>query len=171
MFQVNDLIMYGSDGVCRIEDTCVPDMPHIDPKKLYYKIRPLFQSGVIYAPTDTNVFMRHVIRAEKAREIIDGIAQIPPQEDGAKDARMPREQYDMAFQSHECLDLIRLIKLLYQKEQSCFQHGKRLNATDSNYRKKAETLLYSELAVALDIPVESVKPLIAEHAQAATATE
>ena len=75
MYQIDDLIMYGSTGVCRVSD--ITEQVFNDDDKIYYVLEPLYQSGVIYAPVDNEkVFMRPVISEEEAKRLIDDIPAI-----------------------------------------------------------------------------------------------
>ena len=58
MYKVDDLIMYGGTGVCKVEAITRPDFEEPDENRLYYVLQPLYQSGTIYAPIDNDkVFM------------------------------------------------------------------------------------------------------------------
>lgn len=47
MFQVGALIVYGSTGVCRVEDVRKMDPNGENRERLYYILRPLFQDCTI----------------------------------------------------------------------------------------------------------------------------
>ena len=72
MFQAGELVVYGSTGVCRVEDFAGLDGPGEDRGKRYYLLKPLWQDGVIYAPMDSEkVPMRPVISRTEAEALID----------------------------------------------------------------------------------------------------
>ena len=50
MFQPGELLVYGTTGVCRVEEITAPDFTRADRGRQYYLLRPLYQDGVIYAP-------------------------------------------------------------------------------------------------------------------------
>ena len=64
---------------------------------------------------------------------------------------MANEHYQAALQSHDCEELVQLIKTVYAKSR---RHGRRVSQVDQRYRKRAEELLNSELSVALGIPLK-----------------
>ena len=77
MFQPGDLVVYGSTGVCRVEEITHPNMTGADRNKAYYLLKPLYQDGVIYTPAENSkVAMRPVISSEEAEELIDLIPTI-----------------------------------------------------------------------------------------------
>ena len=78
MFQLGELVVYGSTGVCRVEGFAGLDQPGEYRGKQYYQLKPLWQDGVIYAPVDSEkVPMRPVISREEAETIIDRMPDIP----------------------------------------------------------------------------------------------
>ena len=77
MYKVGDLILYGSTGVCRVDDI-THDVPGREGQdQLYYVLTPLYQDFTIYVPTDTTkVFMRPIISRDEAEELIKGIPEM-----------------------------------------------------------------------------------------------
>ena len=71
--------------------------------------------------------------------------------------RLSSEHYQEVLQSHDCGDLVQLIKTVYAKSK---RSGRRLSQVDQRYRKRAEELLNSELSVALGIPLKEVPAYI-----------
>ena len=75
MFQCGDYIIYGSTGVCLIEEILVPDYvrEHSGCEKLYYKLCPVFNSETIYIPVDTDLFMQLLSTAKTAERSLRAI--------------------------------------------------------------------------------------------------
>lgn len=164
MFEKGDLIVYASTGVCRVED--VGPSP-FDPATLTYKLVPLYDNGAIYIPVDTKMFMRPVLTREEAETLIDAMPAIEGEDyAGAKRPEM-LEHYRGFLQSHTCEDLLRLMKTLYDKDQRLSEGRKHLGTMEQDFKKRAEDLLYGELAVALGIPLQEVAPYIARRLEAA----
>jgi len=76
MFKIGDIIIYGSQGACRVEDIGVPDISGIIQGKLYYTLSPIFVDGKIFIPVDTTIYMRPIITKEEAENIITQIPNI-----------------------------------------------------------------------------------------------
>ncbi len=170
MYQKGDLIVYGSSGVCRVEDIGpLKGAGGVREKRDYYTLSPVFGSGVIYIPADTGVFMRPVLTKEQVDELIDRIPALEEKECDLSNLRQLTEHYHAAFESHQCEDLLRLIKALYQRGQNTLKQGRRVGLTEMNYRKHAEELVHGEFSVALGIPYEEVPEYIsARLAQSST---
>ena len=159
MFQKGEYIMYGNIGVCQVEDVGAPS--HIsaaEPGRLYYTLRPVYQTGIIYIPTDTKIFMRPLLKKEEVLELIERIPEIKEEQIEGRNLRVLSDHYEASFRTHACEDLIQLIKTIYVKGRNVRQNGRQLGQTDQRYFKRAEELLYGEFAVALEMPFEKVKP-------------
>ena len=77
MYQVGELVLYGSTGVCRIEEIREQDFPSTGEKRLYYSLRPLYEDCMISAPVDSDkVFIRPIISKEEAERLIAGIPHV-----------------------------------------------------------------------------------------------
>ena len=116
MFQKGELIVYGNTGVCRVQEIGHPEgLRNIDKGRLYYTLAPVYQSGVIYAPVDTAVFMRPVLSCREAEELILQIPAISEKECGSRDQKTISDHYRGFLSSHRCEDLVQLIKTVYTK--------------------------------------------------------
>ena len=58
MFAAGDLVVYGGEGVCRVEGIGPSGMSYDDGDRLYYHLTPLYRSGMVLTPVDTGVLMR-----------------------------------------------------------------------------------------------------------------
>lgn len=167
MFEVGDLIVYGGEGVCRVEGIGCPDIPAINRERTYYTLAPLYRDGKTYAPVDTTVFMRPVISTRDAQRLIGQIPYIRPNICPGGSVRTLTEHYEEFLKTHDCTDLVQLIRTVYAKGLAATESKKKLGLTDERYRKRAEELLHGELAVALGIPKDDVKAYITEHVKEA----
>lgn len=159
MYEVNDLIMYGSTGVCKVSDITTQVFDNED--KLYYVLKPLYQSGVIYAPVDNEkVFMRPVISGEEANRLIDDIPEIHTEIYKNSSMQQLTKCYQAAIDTHSCVDLLKLTKSIYQKKMEALAQNRHLGQIDKKFMKRAEELLFGELAAALNISREEVQEYI-----------
>lgn len=160
MYQIGDLIVYGSTGVCRVTDITTPDIRGTE-NKLYYVLAPLYQDGVIYTPVESKVFMRPIITKEEAETLIDSISTMEAEAYHSSILRELEEHYDSYLQTHSCEDLIRLAMSTYAKKQDMAQQNRKFGAVDERFMKRAEDLLQGELSASLGIPREQVGDYIA----------
>ena len=157
MYQAGDLIIYGSTGVCEVTSVQPSAFPGED--RLYYTLSPRYGTETIYIPVDSPVFMRRVISREQAETLI---GQIPDVREStlSGDHRAAAEQYEASLKTHDCTELLRLIKTAYLKTRRSVQSGRKPGQTDQRYLKRAEAQLYGELAVALGIQPDEVRGYI-----------
>lgn len=162
MFQVGELIIYDGEGVCRVEAIGLPDIPDINRNRIYYTLKPLYREGRVYIPVDTNMFMRPVISRGEAHELIRQIPDIEPDLCNTSNLRALSNHYEEFLRTHDCADLVQLIRTVRVKGKSAAANKKKLGQIDTRYMKRAEELLHGELAVAIGIPKEDVKTYIAK---------
>ena len=100
-------------------------------------------------------------RRQEAEELLKGAANLEEDICYSRNLRLLTEHYKEALQTHQCEDLLRIIRAVYVKNQACAKNGRRPGQIDQRYMKRAEELLHSELSVALHIPYEEVPDYIA----------
>lgn len=167
MFHPGDFVVYGSSGVCRVVKVGPLESTAADPSRQYYTLQPVFEPDVIYTPVDSGVFMRPAMTKEQAQ---DFIRQIPTMGEDLCTERNPatlRIHYEATLQSHECRELVRLIRGIRRKCRETEKKGRKMGQVDQRYRKKAECLLHGELAIALGIPLDQVERTIQEAVEQA----
>jgi CarD family transcriptional regulator len=160
MYSVGDLVIYGCEGVCKVEDIGLPNIMSINKNRIYYTLSPVYMNEVVYAPVDGDIFMRLVLSRTEAMELIRKIPAIKECEFDNCDLNILKERYRNLMQSHDCMDLIQLIKTIFLKRQQVAQKGTKLSQVDDQYMKQAEELLHGEFAIALDIPKSDVQEFI-----------
>lgn len=164
MYKPGDRIIYGSTGVCCVEAITTPDF-ETDKSRQYYALAPVYQDGIIYTPVDTKVFMRPVITKDEANALIDQIPTMQAEAYHSSVLRELEEHYNVYLKSHDCGDLLELGRSIYIKKQELLSQHRKFGAVDERFMKRAEDLLYGELAVALDIDKNQVEIYIAERVE------
>lgn len=160
-FQIGELIIYGNKGVCRVEE--ISRHPAIFDKEQdvdYYTLAPLYKQGQVYAPVDTTVFMRRIISREEAMALIARIPEIDDTIFENRNIRILSEQYTEAMRSHDCADLVRVVKAVEHKRKIMIDRGKKLGQVDEKFYKKALEFLHGEFSAVLGIPREDVDGFI-----------
>ncbi len=164
-YQIGDLIVYGTEGVCRVKEIGPLDMRGTQKGLDYYTLSPLYREGKIFTPVDTTVYTRPVITKEEAAALLAQIPDIPTEIYENSNPRLLNEHYQTYLKSYDCLDLLRLIRGIHAKERSAAEKGRHLGQVDERSMKRAEEMLHGELAAALEIPVEDVKDYICRAAE------
>ena len=161
MYQAGELVLYGSTGVCRVEEVREQASPGTGEKRLYYVLRPLYEDCVISAPVDSDkVFIRPIITKDEAERII---LDMPKAEVTIYHSRVPKElteQYETVLKNYDCGALVGLTKSIYAKKISLQEQKRKFGTVDERFLKRAENLLFGELAAALEIPRDQVQDYI-----------
>jgi CarD family transcriptional regulator len=163
MYQVGERIIYGSNGVCVIDEIKMIEVPHTGEEKAYYIIKPIYQECKISVPTDTKMFMRPIISAEEARTLVENIPNVDAQPYYNTALRQLQDYYEKKISSHSCEDLIELTVSLHRKKIQVLQQKRKFGAIDERYMKRAEELLFGELSVVLDMPKAEVREMISKQ--------
>lgn len=161
MFQIGDILIYGTQGICKVGSIGPLPMPGVDPTRQYYTLHPYYQQElVIYAPVDNqSVVMRPPLTRQEAEGLI---AEMPTLEAIWVPNEKEREtQYRAALNSCDCRELVRIIKTLHHRRSDRMQHGKKGTAIDEKYFHLAEEQLYGELAYVLGRTKEEMPDYIA----------
>ena len=152
MFNVNDVIVYGAQGVCEIVD--IEEKSISGKKEKYFVLKPIRDQGAtIYAPTDNGQIlkkMRRLLTVEEINSLIDSM----PDENNVwiDNVNERKECYKNLLASGDHAALIRMIKAVYAHKKEREAAGKRLHVMDEHFFKDAEHILYSEFQYVLQLP-------------------
>lgn len=160
MYEIGEFIVYGNDGVCKIEDIGSINISNIDKKKIYYKLKPIYKNGNIFTPIDTSVFSRKIISSEEVNRLIELIPCMETFEFKDKSGKLLQNYYEKTLQTHECEDLLLIIVAIYERKVNAISNGKKLGQIDAKFMKIAIDLISGEFSVVLGIPIEEVKMYI-----------
>lgn len=151
MFKVNDVIIYSTQGVCRvvgIEEKAVSGK-----KKTYFVLKPVSDSGsTIFAPTDNEHVLKKMRRLLSKAEI-NSLIDSMPDEDVVwiKNDNDRKEHYRKILSSGNHMELIKMIKAIYSHKKEREAEGKRLHMIDEHFFKDAEQILYNEFQYVLKL--------------------
>ncbi len=166
MYQVGELIIYGPEGVCRVDAVGPLAMRGARKGIDYYTLSPLGQGGQIYAPVDSSTSSRPVMTRDEALALIEKIPDVPAEVCDLSNPRLLGEHYQVLLGSGDCLDLVRLLREIYAKGREAEARGRRLSQVDLRSRDRAEKMLHGELSVSLEIPLDEVRDYIARTIEA-----
>lgn len=163
MFQVNDTVSYSTQGVCKI--VAIEKLKLTGKLEGYYVLKPIYQEGSkIYVPV-SNERLTSKMRRVLSREEITELIKIMPDSEAAwisNDAER-HEKYQAILSSGDRHQIAALIKTLYLKQNEKKQSGKRLRQSDEQILKRAQSILYEEFALVLNIKPEQVIPFLHEQ--------
>ena len=159
MFKIDDYIIYGGNGVCKVTDIGVLEMSRFDCEKEYYTLEPVYETGKIFAPIDNEkVVMRKVISKEEADELINSISSL--EVNWVDDMKVRDNEFKDIIRNYDCSGFMKIIKTVIERKKQCASDGKKISVSDTNYLKRAQEYLTGELAIALNMPKDTVNSFI-----------
>ena len=158
MFSVGSTVMYGDSGVCKIDD--IRNEKFGDEEKSYYILKPLSNERLtIYCPVDCGPSrIRELLSAEEIKELINIMPQT--ETEWIDNDQKRKEYYHSVIKSGDHIELVRLVKTLYNERERRVGTGRKFHAVDEKIMKEAESVLFGEIAHVLEIRQDEVVPYI-----------
>ena len=151
MLQINDVVGYGSQGVCEIVDI---EEKRIDGvRKSYFVLKPKADSGAtFYVPTWNEKAwgkMRKVMTKKDVHALIDSMPNKTPI--WISNEVEHKEVYKKILASGDQAAIISMVQALFIHTKEREAEGKRLHMSDEHFMKDAEQLLYNEWQYVLNV--------------------
>ena len=171
MFKVNDTIMYGTQGICKIVEITEKDF--MGAKKEYYVLKPINDPGAtLFAPVNNAKIKAKMRRVLSEKEIYELIETIPYEEaNWISNENERKEKYKSIIASGDRAELIKMIKALYFHRKEREADGKHLYLSDERFFKDAERILYDEFQYVLKIRKEELMNFIFSRIENSMETE
>lgn len=150
MFNVDDYIMYGMTGVCKVVDITNEKFINGEKRK-YYVLNPIYNNDTtIKVPLDNDkIPMRKVISKGDMTSLINDIPNMEIL--WIDDEKKRMAQFETMLKSGQCEELIKLIKNIKFSKKYARSNGKKLYKSDKDIMKEAKRLLTEEVAIILNI--------------------
>lgn len=163
VFSVNDTVIYGIHGICKI--TAVEKKDFFGQEQEYYVLVPLYEEKTsVFVPVNNEELTARIKKIMSADEIYDIISGMPSEKDIWIENETERKKfYSDILKSGDRRAMIGMIKTLYLHKIKQLSDKKHLHAADDRFMKEAEKILYQEFAYVLNISREEVIPFIAQQ--------
>lgn len=167
MFSKDDIVMYASQGVCKITDITTKEV--CGQKIEYYVLKPIYSdTALLYIPIANEKLASQLRRVLTKDEIIDLIKSLKEEDvEWIENENMRKEKYKELLSCGDRRGLIGMIRTLYIHKEKLSEHGKKLHIVDERFFKDAEKILYDEFALVLDIKTDEVLPFIKKQLEIA----
>lgn len=163
MFSINDMVIYGTEGVCEIINIEEKDL--MGTKKKYFVLKPVKnENSTYYAPTDNEKVLAKMRRL-LTKEEIDALIDSMPDEnaiwiDGDNERR---EKYRAILTEGSPSELIKMIKAIFFERKRREENKKRLTASDERFLNEAEQILHGEFQYVLNLNSDELMTYIFER--------
>ncbi len=155
MFKINDYILYKRE-VCLIKDL----KKNYYQGKDYYVLSPISdESLTLNVPADSKD-IQNILTKEQALDVIKSIKDV---EIIDTDDKSLENTYKELLSTHNTLDLAKIIKTAYIRNQNRLNSGKKIGDKDNNYFNIAEKYLYTTLGISLNMTSEECKNYIIDY--------
>lgn len=162
-FQPNEFVSYGSSGVCRVigQETCSFNGEN---EETYYKLRPVDGShSTYYIPVNrAGERLRPLLTREEIYSLIDEMAEKKEQE-WCNDSRERRGIFQGILHSDDYRKIIQMMRTLHQQQERKKSTGHKLAAADEAVMHAAETRMYQEFGIVLNIQPNQVHNFILDR--------
>lgn len=155
MFQKEEYVLHGMDGVCRVSDICPSP---VGGEGEYYLLEPVEGSSnsKIYTPVvGGKIKMRRIMTETEAEELIDRIPFITTLP--VENEKQRKEVYRAAMQTCDPTEYVRIIKTVYRRRVDLTAQKKKLPDADADTDRFARTCLYRELSLSLGIDYDQME--------------
>lgn len=162
MFEIGEYIVYGTSGICRVEEICPSPYDKKD-TRTYYLLIPVHNpmGSTIYTPVDNDrVPMRRLMTREEIDDLILAMPTIGPVQVPVEKQR--REIYRTTIFALRPEGYISVMKTVERRREELTAARKHFPVSDMEYGRLAKHLLYSECAHVLGVPEDAVESYITQ---------
>ena len=165
MFQIGEVVSYGTMGVCTIVDIRMESLSRAGVKKQeYYVLQPASApTCMTYVPTGNAQLVAKIRRIMTQEEIDAMVDSVQGQcVEWIDDTRQRADAFQKILSGGISARLLMLIGCLYLEKKNRAKGGKKFCATDEKILSSAERMVSEEFSYALEIPQNKVSAYIAE---------
>ncbi len=163
MYEIGQTVVYASNGVCAVSDIREERFGGV--ARLYYVLTPLGSSSVVYVPTDSEQLLAKLRPLSTRDEVHAVISSIHREEAPAwiDDNHRRTVYFQEVLGRANMLELMRLTRAIRARREVLAARGKRNLMADENVNKRAERILFGEIAEVVGIGVDEVENYITER--------
>lgn len=160
MYKINDVVVYGTEGICTITD--IAEMKFGGERSEYYILSPVTKvENTVYVPKNNDKVlnrMRRIISREDAERLLDSMP-VAPMEWIVND-RERQATYKNVLLCGKPDEVLRMISSLYNRQTEQLAAGKKLHASDERFLRDAERMLFNEIGYAMGISTSEVLSMV-----------
>lgn len=155
MFNIGDLVIYSSHGICRVDDICEKTISDVTRK--YYVLHPMENSHhlTISTPIDNDkVAMFELIHEDEATEILESFKNLGIE--WVDNANIRHKVYTDIITTGERKEIAKIVNTLTRKQMEAELNGKKLYEQDRKLLNTTQNTLFKELAISLNMTFDEV---------------
>lgn len=157
-YNKGDLVVYGSNGMCKIDDVQKMTFPMETEEHTYYVLKPVGnKNSILFVPSHKEELvskMRYVLNREEIDNILSSADE--NEIEWIENNNVRGEAFKNQLKQGDPEVLLRLIRCLYRRKKKLSDLGKKLTVTDDTILSSAEKLVCDEFAYVLGISENEV---------------
>ncbi|MFA1822003.1 CarD family transcriptional regulator [Virgibacillus oceani] len=154
MFNIGDLIIYTTHGLCEIVDICDKNIGNVT--RTYYVMHPMEDPKLtISIPKDIGEKnMQPVMEKREAKMILQSFQNIGIP--WIEDARERNKKYSNLVKTGERKDISRIANTLMRKKSELRKNKQKMSEQDRKLLESIQHILFQEMAVSMDTSMEEI---------------
>ena len=162
MYAVGEFVVHEGSGICKIEEISELALSGRGSEQTYYVMTPYYEKGSrgMTPVENTSVRLRPVMTKDEVESLISEMPEVSEISEANDKQRLLK--YKEALAAFEPIELVRIIKTVYQGKQKRLSAGKKILMGDERYTQIAQKKLYEEIAFAMEMEVKDVEDMIIE---------
>ncbi len=163
MLNIGECVIYGSHGLCRVQDILVPSFLERGKEQDYYQMVSAVDAGsILYVPVDgVEDKIRDIVSADDAEDLIDDLEFISEVE--LPEGKKAEPAIKDIIKRNIADEMMSLVKSLHKIKAIREAEGKKFASLNEKYLNMAEKLLYTELAFSLKEEKDEIKRRVLEE--------
>lgn len=161
MLKIGSIIVYGTEGVCKVTDVQKMSFSTLDEPKDYYILVPESNnSSKLYLPKDNEKLMSRVKKLLTYKEIKELIASDDNDLEWIDDSKLRNKYYKEILSSCDRNKIFALAKQLYLIKSGKLLVAKAFTSWMEDMLKKTAQILYQEFSYVTVISYDEILPFI-----------
>lgn len=162
MLEIGAIIVYGSEGVCKVVDLQELSFSGSDDKKEYYILVPeTNSSSKLYLPKDNQILMSRVKKLLSYEEIKELISSDEDIIEWVEDSKARNKYYKELIATYDRKNIFAIAKQLYFIKTGKIETVSNFTNWMEDTLKKTSQILYSEFSYMVELTQDQLLPFIA----------
>ena len=159
MFSVGQNVLYGTNGVCVVEDITEKKVGKVSME--YYVLKPLASdSSTLFVPTHNEELVKRIREVLNKDSINSILANLPDIGEWNENKQERSDDFKSIIVDGDCVELIRMIRLIHAHSNDLAENGRHLHMSDERFLKEAEKMVSEEISLVLDVDRDAALELI-----------
>ncbi len=156
-FKIGDYVVYGTNGVCKIDNITSTSLSPALPERDYYILSQVKNGSTIYAPVDMT-HAKNKMRTLLDKETIDSLLVAVKDKSMAwtNDRKVRNVQFHEILAKGVSEEYLLMVRCIYMQKSYLEQNKKKLSNTDADILFTAQTLMEDEFSFVLGMPIQEV---------------